>query len=144
MKSRGFALVRSIALGCLLASLGGQAIAGTLPAPLTAPNGSQGYGSAVALSPDGSIAVVSASNPNNNSLGVNTNVILVSQFADGVWSVAPIIELQDPAYGSDIQDQWGAAIAMSAVTNNTFTLAVGSADEAIVHGQPILNGVVFL
>jgi uncharacterized repeat protein (TIGR01451 family) len=144
MKSSGVALARSIALGCLVALLGGQACAGTLPAPLTAPNGSQGYGTAVALSSDGTVAVVSANNPNNNNLGLNTNVILVSQFADGVWSAAPIIELQDPAYGSDIQDQWGAAIAMSAVTNNTFTLAVGSADEAIVHGAPILNGVVFL
>lgn len=145
MRSAGDASARSIFLGLtLLAVLGGHAVAGALPAPLPSPNGSQAYGTAVALSPDGSIAVVSANNPNNNSAGLNTNVILVSQFADGAWSAAPIIELHDPAYGSDIQDQFGTAIAMSAVTNNTFTLAVGSADEAIVNGAPILNGVVFL
>jgi uncharacterized repeat protein (TIGR01451 family) len=146
MSNTGFILARSIlALGMsLLTLLGTRALAGTLPLPLPQPNGSQGYGSAVALSPDGSIAVASANNPNNNSLGLNTNVIFVSQFADGAWSATPIIELHDPAYGSDIQDQFGAAIAMSAVTNNTFTLAVGSADEAVVNGQPILNGVVFL
>ena len=128
----------------VLALLVGRAFAGALPAPLPTPNGSQGYGTAVALSPDGSIAVASANNPNNNSAGLNTNVILVSQFADGVWSAAPIIEVQDPAYGSDFQDQFGAAIAVSAVTNNTFTLAVGSADGGIVSGEPILGGVVFL
>ncbi len=145
MKSSGVAVARSIALGLtLLALLGGRAFAGTLPAPLPAPNGSLGYGGAVALSADGSIAVVSANNPNNNNLGLNTNVILISQFSDGAWSAAPIIELQDPAYGSDTQDQFGAAIAMSAVTNNSFTLAVGSSDRATVHGEPILNGVVFL
>jgi large repetitive protein len=145
VKSRGVALAGSIALGfTLLGLLDGRAFAGTLPVPLEAPNGSQGYGGAVALSPDGSIAVVSANNPSNNNAGLNTNVILVWQFSDGAWSAAPIMELQDPAYGSDTQDQFGAAIAMSAITNNSFTLAVGSSDRAVVHGEPILNGVVFL
>lgn len=145
MKSGGVALAACLALGLSLAALpGARAFAGSLPVPLPTPNGSQGYGTAVALSPDGLIAVVAANNPNNSTLGSNTNVILVSQFSDGAWGAAPIIEVQDPAYGSDIQDQFGAAIAVSAVTNNTFVLAVGSADEGVVHGQPILNGVVFL
>jgi FG-GAP repeat len=110
------------------------------------------YGNAVALTPDGGIAVVSASGiPDNDS---NIQAVYVFQFASGAWNTTPIISVCDPGFtgggcpaNSDSLadfDLFGYAIGVSQVSNGQFFMAVGAPGGANAAIVPISYGVVYI
>lgn len=118
--------------------LGLSAVAfGLAPTTLTDPlYGSSGslryyYGSAVALSPDGSLAIVAA---NAGGYQIEPNApasVYVFQYAGGAWGAAPIITLSDPlanpACGdASPTDDFAYGVAVSGINDGGFLLAVGS------------------
>ncbi|MGB6307118.1 MAG: hypothetical protein WBF89_04930, partial [Steroidobacteraceae bacterium] len=87
------------------------------------------YGSAVTLSPDGSLAIVAA-NAGGYALDTPASVY-VFEYGGGAWSAAPIITLSDPlananCFDHNPTDLFANSVAVSGITNNGFSLAVGS------------------
>jgi uncharacterized repeat protein (TIGR01451 family) len=135
--------------------------AGFTPTTLTDPLYSSGnslryyYGSAVTLSPDGSLAIVAA-NTGGYQIQPNTPAsVYVFQYAGGAWSTSPIITLSDPLANPNCgdhnpTDQFAYGTAVSGITNNGFVLVVGSpAGGALLPSCPtspsnVTYGVVYI
>ena len=113
------------------------------------------YGSAVTLSPDGSLAIVAA-NTGGYQIQPNTPAsVYVFQYAGGAWSTTPIIILSDPLANQNCgapnpTDLFAYGVAVSGITNNGFSLAVGSpAGGALLPACPtspsnVSYGVVYI
>ncbi len=138
---------------CSLTFLGmsQMAIAGSVPTVLTNPHPSAFnyyYGTSTAITPDGSIAIVGA---NAGGYGLDTPpAVYLFENTNGVWGSTPIISLCDPAAASGCQgdavpvSSFGSAVAVTAVNNNSFTVAVGSPGGGMVNGSPVSYGVVYI
>ncbi len=112
---------------------------------LTGPAAADAFGTAVALSPDGSAALVGA--PKSNS---TAGAAYVFTQTGGVWSITPTVTLTDPGAGAD---KFGSSVAVSGSTvlvgaPNTSIVGAATAGEAYVYTQsggiwPIVPTTVF-
>ncbi len=100
------------------------------------------YGTTVALTPDGSLAVVGA---DSGGYGLDTPpAVYIFQYANGAWNTSPIITVSDPAAFVAPTDLFGSAVSASGISNNSFLLVVGSPGGGVVGGSPVNYGVVYL
>ena len=139
-----------LALGLSLLVSSALAHAGSGPTTLSNPNPSFSryyFGSDVALTPDGSIAVVAA---NAGGYGLDAPpAVYIFQYANSAWSATPII-VCDPsanaACSSDSApvDLFASAVSVSSINNNSFQLIVGSPGGGVVNGSPVTYGVVYV
>ena len=132
--SRFFIL--TLGLGCLLFSLMAHASPGP-DATFANPRSTavrDNFGNALALTSDGTIAVVSA--PQEPGAGLNIPAVYLFQFANGSWGATPSVSLCDPGYngsGCPVNalsyaefDLFGYAIGVSNISNNQFFMVVGA------------------
>ncbi|MGH8278144.1 MAG: Ig-like domain-containing protein [Gammaproteobacteria bacterium] len=104
------------------------------------------YGHSVALTPDGSLAVVGADNLSTASL---SPAVYVFQYANGAWNTTPIITICDPddvGIGcsdteTDPSSLFATAVAISSINNGRFILVVGAPGGDVLNGSA---GVVYL
>lgn len=141
------------ALGLSLMGLSALAHANPLtPTSLPNPNPNVQYnyfGWDIALSPDGSIAVIAATAGGNGS--PTPPSVSIFQYANSTWGATPIITVCDPADSAGgctndtlPSDKFATAVAVSAVSNNSFILAVGSPGDGVMNGNTVYFGVVYI
>ncbi|MGA9851792.1 MAG: hypothetical protein WBR15_02550 [Gammaproteobacteria bacterium] len=153
---RNYILFRysKIAFGLGLLAFGLIAVAGSGPTPTALPNPLPSanlyyYGTSVALSPDGSLAVVGA---NSGGYGIdNPPAVYVFQYAKGAWGTTPLITVCDPAaMGTGCSNdtapasQFASAVAISGINNGSFMLIVGASGGDVVNGNAVNYGVAYL
>jgi len=138
-----------LGMGLLVISV----LAHASPAPQLLPNPNPNaqdnfYGNAVALSPDGSIAVVAA---NSGGYGLDTPpAMYVFQYANSAWGATPIITICDPAANasctsdSEPTDLFASSVSVSSINSNAFLLIVGSPGGGVISGSPVTYGVVYI
>ena len=114
----------------------------TLPSPVPSAFNYY-YGISVAMTPDGSIAVVAA---NAGGYGLGTQpAVYVFQYANGAWNASPIITVHDPAAFAAPTDLFGSAVVVSGVDSNSrFILVVGSPGGGVVNGSAVSYGLVYI
>ncbi len=106
------------------------------------------YGNTVALTPDGSLAVVGA---DSGGYGFDTPpAVYVFQYANGAWNTTPIISICDPAASSGCSGDtaptslFGSTVAVSGISNNSFIVIVGAPGGDVVNGSPVAYGVAYV
>lgn len=139
-----------LSLGLLSFSLAVFAGSGPTTLPNPQPSAiSYNYGTSVALTPDGGIAVVGA---NAGGYGFDTPpAVYVFQYANGAWGTTPIATVCDPAAGASCSseatptDAFGSTVAVSGVnSNSSFILVVGSPGGGVVSGGTVSYGLVYV
>ena len=139
-----------LSLGLLSFSLAVFAGSGPTTLPNPQPSAiSYNYGTSVALTPDGGIAVVGA---NAGGYGFDTPpAVYVFQYANGAWGTTPIATVCDPAAGASCSseatptDEFGSTVAVSGVNSSgSFILVVGSPGGGVVSGGTVSYGLVYV
>lgn len=80
------------------------------------------FGGSVALSGDGTIALIGASGANVNGAALSGKAYIYKE-TGGLWAMSPVATLVDPNAGSGIYDAFGTSVAMSATGD---TVLVGA------------------
>ncbi|MGB9429726.1 MAG: hypothetical protein WCC11_07610 [Gammaproteobacteria bacterium] len=135
-------------LSLLVLSAHAYAVSGQL-LPNPNPNAQDNYyGNAVALSPDGSIAVIAA---NAGGYGFTTPPsVSIFQYANAAWGATPIITICDPVANTTCTsdsaptDLFGSTVAISRISGNSFALIVGSPGGGEVNGSSVTFGVAYI
>ncbi len=113
----------------------------TLPSPVPSAFNYY-YGISVAMTPNGSIAVVAA---NAGGYGLGTQpAVYVFQYANGAWNASPIITVPDPAAFAAPTDLFGSAVSVSGISNNSFVLVVGAPGGGVVNSATVSYGLVYI
>ncbi|MDE2345227.1 MAG: hypothetical protein KGL13_02045, partial [Gammaproteobacteria bacterium] len=132
-------------LGLALLSFGMQAFATPTVLVNPQPNAfNYYYGTSTAVTPDGSIAVVGA---NAGGYGLDTPpAVYIFQNVNGAWSGTPVITVCDPAAGASCNneaaptDNFGSALSVSSINNNSFILVVGAPGGGVINGAVVGYG----
>ena len=136
-------------LGLALLSFGMQAFAAPTALVNPQPNAfNYYYGTSTAVTPDGSIAVVGA---NAGGYGLDTPpAVYIFQNVNGTWSGTPVITVCDPAAGASCNneaaptDNFGSALSVSSINNNSFILVVGAPGGGVINGVAVGYGIAYV